>query len=157
MRDSQFDRRQFNQLTAAAFGGMVAGTMAGCGGSPPAAKGPAPESQVAAADLHTCRGLNDCKGKGSDGKNACRGMGSCANVKEHACGSLNDCKGFGGCGPDAGKNACKGKGGCHVPLMEEAWKSIRERLEAKWKEKQEKFGDAPAKVEAAKEEPKSEK
>jgi hypothetical protein len=157
MRDSKLDRREFHQLTAAAFGGIVAGAVVGCGGS-----GPKADTTVANADLHLCRGLNECQGKGAGGANTCRGLGACATSKKHECATQNECKGFGGCGEDAGRNACKGKGGCSVPLMDEAWKSVRGRLETKWKEKQQKFGDAPAKPEPPKpdavkpEEPKAE-
>ena len=148
MSENPLDRRQFNRLTAAAFSGMVAGSMSGCGGgSPPA------NVVVVNPDLHLCRGLNDCQGKGADGKNTCRGQGTCANVVAHECGGHNDCKNLGGCGADAGRNACKGKGGCSVPLMDSAWKSIRDRLESQWKAKPAEFGVAPAKADPA---PKSE-
>lgn len=139
MTNSDIDRRTFNQLTAAALGGLAAGSLAGCGGEKPA--GPA---TTAAADVHLCRGLNDCKGKGKGGDNACRGQGACATAKEHACSGKNECKGLGGCGETAGENACKGKGGCHVPLMEGAWQKLHDKLEAQWKEKKLEYGEAPA-------------
>ena len=131
MASSEIDRRTFNQLTAAALGGIAAGSLAGCGGTKPAV-GPA---TTAAADAHLCRGLNDCKGKGKGGDNACRGQGGCATAKEHACGGKNECKGLGGCGGSEGANDCKGKGGCHVPLMPNAWKKLHDKLETQWKEK----------------------
>jgi len=95
------------------------------------------------AEVHLCRGLNDCKGQGNSGQNECRGQGTCATAKEHSCGGQNDCKGLGGCGETVGKNDCKGQGGCHVPLMEGAWKTLRERKAAEWKEKNLPVGPAP--------------
>jgi hypothetical protein len=64
------------------------------------------------ADKHACKGLNGCKGMGADGKNACKGQGSCASKEyKHSCAGLNACKGQGA----GGKNECKGKGSCAVP------------------------------------------
>lgn len=143
MSNSEIDRRTFNQLTAAALGGIAAGSLAGCGGEKPAAK-PGGDTATAAADVHLCRGLNDCKGKGKGGDNACRGQGVCATAKEHACGGKNDCKLLGGCGGSAGENECKEKGGCKVPLMEGAWTKLHDKLEAKWKAAKLDHGPAPA-------------
>ncbi|MCE9528392.1 MAG: hypothetical protein K8R36_20300 [Planctomycetales bacterium] len=147
MSNSEIDRRTFNQLTAAALGGIAAGSLAGCGGEKPAAKpnGPEGTKATAAADVHLCRGLNDCKGKGKGGDNACRGQGACATAKEHACGGMNECKGLGGCGETAGENSCKEQGSCHVPLMPVAWKKLHDKLEAGWKEKKLEYGKAPEK------------
>ena len=87
------DRRDFHKLTAAALGGLAAGAILGCGGAAdPAAQ------VVAPSEVHLCRGLNECKGQGKGGGNACRGQGACATAKEHACGGQNECKGLGGCG-----------------------------------------------------------
>ena len=144
MESPKLDRRTFNQLTAAAVGGIAAGTLAGCGSDQPAAKPGAGTGATAAADVHVCRGLNDCKGKGKGGDNACRGQGACATAKAHACHTKNDCKGQGGCGGATGENECKGKGGCSVPLMEGAWDELRKKLETEWKEKKSDFGAAPA-------------
>lgn len=140
MSRAEFDRRKFNQLAAAALGGMAAGVVVGCGG-----KAEAPVDVVVDADQHVCRGLNECKEKGKGSNNICRGQGNCATVKEHSCHAENECKGQGGCGDTAGMNECKGKGGCSVPLMDDAWKTVRERLETKWKAAKESFAPAPAK------------
>ncbi len=140
MPNLEIDRRTFNQLTAAALGGIAAGTLAGCGGNKPAAN----TAATAAAEVHLCRGLNDCKGKGKGGENTCRGQGACATAKESSCGGKNECKGLGGCGANAGENECKGKGGCHVPLMEGAWNKLHAKLEAQWKEKKLVYGQPPA-------------
>ena len=112
------DRRDFHRLTAAALSGLAAGAVLGCR-SKPAANGPA--ITPIKSDVHLCRGLNECKGQGKGGDNACRGQGACATAKEHACSGQNECKGLGGCGGTEGANECKTKGGCHVPLMEGAW------------------------------------
>ena len=142
---SGLDRRDFNKLTAAALSGLTVGATWGCRGgtSKPEVK---TDDAVAMADVHLCRGLNECKGKGKDGKNECRGQGSCATVKEHSCGGQNECKGLGGCGETVGQNDCKGQGGCHVPLMESAWDTLRKRKEADWVEKKLEVGQAPAKA-----------
>src|SRR4051794_12066657 len=90
----EIDRRTFHQLTAAALSGIAAGSLAGCGGEKPGNKpagGATGTPVAAAAEVHLCRGLNDCKGKGKGGNNDCRGQGACATAKEHACGGKNDC------------------------------------------------------------------
>ena len=108
MRESSLDRRRFNELTAAALGGLAAGAVAGCGGGDEGASGKSAGDgkTVAAADVHLCRGLNECKGKGKGGDNACRGQSACATAKEHSCGGQNECKGLGGCGGTEGANDC---------------------------------------------------
>ena len=165
MKKSNLNRRDFNKLTAAALGGMVAGTLAGCagdtGGDPPPTDAtsaedslnetlpedgeetPADEGEKVA--LHACRGLNACKGKGAGGDNACAGQGICATTK-HECAGNNACKGLGGCGANAGANECKGKGGCHVPMKPdgEAWKAARAAFEKAMAAQEKAFGDAPA-------------
>ena len=150
MTKRAIDRRDFHKLTTAALGGIAAGAVLGCGGGQPAA-GP-PAGTAAAAELHLCRGLNDCKGLGKSKDNACRGQGTCATAKEHSCGGLNECKELGGCGETVGANDCKTKGGCHVPLMteppgESAWDKLRKKKEAEWTEKKLESGPAPAKAE----------
>jgi hypothetical protein len=147
MPNRPFDRRDFHRLTTAALGGLATGALLGCRQEPHA--GPAPAGEKTIAEFHLCRGLNECKGQGKDGKNACRGQGTCATAKEHACGGQNDCKGLGGCGEDVGANECKGKGGCQVPLMESAWDKLRKRKEAEWGEKKNEFGAAPPATKAS--------
>ncbi|MEX2176229.1 MAG: hypothetical protein WD872_17845 [Pirellulaceae bacterium] len=142
MDRTPLDRRDFHKLTAAALGGLAAGTVLGCGGEPAAA----PTVTAAAADVHLCRGLNECKGQGQAGENACRGQGACATAKEHTCAGQNECKGLGGCGASVGVNDCKGQGGCSVPLMDDAWKTLREKKEAEWTGKELESGPAPAKA-----------
>jgi hypothetical protein len=145
MNDGAIDRRDFHKLTTAALGGIAAGAVLGCqkGGEPVMMR--PPENAAAAAELHLCRGLNECKGQGKSKENDCRGQGTCATAKEHACGGENECKGLGGCGETVGANECKTKGGCHVPLMESAWQTLRKKKEAEWAEKGLEKGEAPAK------------
>ena len=140
MNPDSLDRRHFHQLAAAAFGGLAAGAIAGCG-----SKEAVPET-AASGPQHLCRGLNDCKEQGKNSANGCRGRGLCATVL-HSCAGQNECKGLGGCGATAGANECKGKGGCAVPLMDSAWTKVRARMESEWKQKQATFGAAPAKEE----------
>lgn len=160
MDHPELNRRDFNRLTMAAFGGVLAGTAAGCGeDKKPAPPGPnagtgkfqsskADGKDVASTkgEPHACRGLNACKGQGEGGSNDCAGQGDCATKEwHHSCGGENACKGQGGCGPDATQNDCKTKGGCHVPLMDSAWESARKHFEQKMESAEKKFGDAPPK------------
>lgn len=152
-----FSRRDFNRLSMAALGGMLAGASGGCGGSdkpaPPmtqATPPPAAGEQVAAApkEIHACRGLNSCKSLGADEKNACAGQGVCSTAKAHDCAGQNACKHQGGCGESPGYNDCKEKGGCFVPIIHEAaWEKARKTFEEKMKEQDKQFGAAPAKAE----------
>jgi hypothetical protein len=146
MRDQRLDRRDFHKLTTAALGGLAAGSILGC-----SSEGPDVEvTPTRGAEIHLCRGLNECKGQGKGGENACRGQGACATAKESSCGGENECKGLGGCGDTAGINECKGQGGCHIPLMEGVWAKLREKKEAEWGEKKVEFAAAPAKAAPAK-------
>jgi hypothetical protein len=154
------NRRNFHQLTVAAFGGLLTGSMAGCPAetTPPAGSTTGtttppvgtPEStettSLLMGELHVSRGLNMCKGKGKSKENSCAGQGTCASAADHACGQQNECKGQGGCGSNPGENACKGMGACHVPLMDEAWDSARKNFEAAMKSAGKEVGPAPAKA-----------
>lgn len=153
MDHPDLNRRDFNRLAMSAFGGVVAGTLAGCGEEKPvvtpAPAKPAPAgNEVAAAkpkgEPHGCRGLNMCKGQGASGTNECAGQGDCATKEwHHSCGGAHDCKGKAGCGDTPLQNDCKGQGGCHVPLMASAWKLARENFEKKMEEDGKKVGEAP--------------
>ena len=147
------NRRDFNRLSMAALGGMMAGATAGCGsGEPPQqqAKDPqppatTPATPVAKGEVHACRGLNACKGQGASGENACAGQGTCATVEHHTCAGQNTCKGLGGCGEKAGQNECKGQGGCAVPMTHgNAWETARAAFEEKMNAAGKEFGKAPA-------------
>ncbi len=160
MKNSTITRRDFNKLTAAALGGLVAGTVVGCGGSTEQpAPAPAPTDNGSAAtnggevvtaslmmeEPHVCRGLNTCQGKGASGDNACAGHGACATAEKHECHGMNICKGQGGCGETAGQNACKGKGNCAVPLSDKAWAGARKKFEELMTGAGKEVGEAPAK------------
>lgn len=109
-----------HKLAAAAFAGLIGVSMmtAGCAYADDSMEHMAMEkSAQPAKEKHACKGMNSCKGLGADGKNECKGHGSCrtdidesaAPAKEkHACKGLNSCKGQGA----DGKNECKGKGSC---------------------------------------------
>ncbi len=144
MKRDNVNRRDFNKLTMAAMGGMMAGSMVGCGNKKTEKTEPKTEEPAANAEKkggeetvvaswdgpHVCRGLNACKGKGKTGKKRL-GQGECASPKlKHECSGQNACKNQGGCGETAGSNACKGKGGCHVPLMEAAWETAYKKFKA---------------------------
>jgi hypothetical protein len=134
---SPLNRRDFNRLTSAAVGGMLAGTLLGCG------KGGQPTA-AAAADAHLCRGLNACANLGKSKSNACAGQGDCATVALHGCAGQNTCKGLGGCGGKVGTNECKGQGGCGVPLSGGMWEQARARFEENMKKQGKAVGAAPA-------------
>lgn len=169
MKNSTLDRRDFNRLTSAAFGGMVAGSVLGCdqqqasretadaGGDADvvAEEGSGTQEETteegaAAQSLlidgkNVCRGLNHQCGGHKGGDNSCAGKGSCATAAAHDCHASNECKGEGGCGSKVGQNSCKGKGECAVPLGDKAWKTAREAFEKAMTEAGKKFGDAPPK------------
>src|SRR4051812_19684615 len=101
-----------------------------------------------AVAMHACRGLNECKGQGKDGKNVCAGQGTCFTTK-HECSGQNDCKYQGGCGGTMGTNDCKGKGGCgHLPIPNSAWGKARESFEARMKQAGKMVGQAPKPADA---------
>ena len=149
-------RRDFHKLSMAALGGVVAGTLAGCGKKDDAGSTPAPQADLGAPGesgtvdvaqtegLHACRGMNECKGQGAGGDNACAGQGTCASAAaRHSCAGENACKGLGGCGTTAGTNDCKGMGGCSVPMHEGAWEQARAAFEKRMQEAGKEFGPAP--------------
>lgn len=167
MKDTQWNRRDFNRLTVAAFGGLVAGTVIGCGGGDkPAETGGGGgggggstgaetgggaeaakdvDSALLLEEPHVCRGLNTCKGKGKGEANECAGQGACATAEAHECATLNACKGQGGCGEHPGQNACKGKGKCGVPMtMKDKWQKARDKFVELMKEKGKEVGDPPS-------------
>ena len=139
MDKNSLTRRDFQRLTAAAFGGIVAG--AGLG---PALAADKEEKSPLLGDPHVCRGLNTCKNKGASSKNACAGQGDCATAEAHTCHGANACKGQGGCGEHPGENTCKAKGGCNVPLKPAGWKKARARFEELMKKDGKQVGPAPA-------------
>jgi hypothetical protein len=170
MSPSELNRRDFNRLTSAALSGLIAGVAVGCGKTEPApgveASTPKPgetkpptalaENSDAAkpsveqvamleGDVHICRGLNACHGKGVGHDNACAGQGACSTAKAHSCHKENECKGQGGCGESYGVNACKAQGECAVPLGDPIWKKARKRFEEQMTKQGKKLGDPPPK------------
>lgn len=137
MLESNLSRRQFSQLTAAAFGGLMLGAGA------VHAEDKKDGESLLLKEPHVCRGLNTCKGLDATKKNSCAGTGNCATAKAHECKGHNECKGQGGCGAKPGENTCKEMGECAVPLSDKAWKSARTNFEAAMKKAGKKFGDAP--------------
>jgi hypothetical protein len=145
MDDSKLTRRDFQRLTAAAFGGVVGGSLML---RHAVAADDTPKSLL--EEPHVCRGLNTCKGKGgcgaTKGKNNCAGQGGCATAMKHDCKGQNTCKGEGGCGEKPGENSCKTKGSCAVPLKDKTWAKARANFEAAMKKAGKEVGPAPAKT-----------
>ncbi len=142
MKRTDLNRRDFNKLTMAAFGGMVAGaTSTVYADHHEKEEG---DDKKKKKEAHACRGLNTCKNHGAK-DNKCAGMGNCSTVKAHSCAGKNECKNQGGCGKTAGGNKCKSHGKCAVPLSDKAWKVARKHFEDRMKKAKKKFGDAPKK------------
>jgi hypothetical protein len=140
---SDLSRRDFSRLSMAAFGGVVVGATGLAAAAQSKEEGKEGETSLLLQEPHVCCGLNTCKGKAVDKKNACAGQGSCATAEKHSCHGENACKGQGGCGEKPGENACKGKGECGVPLQEKTWKKARKNFEAAMKKADKKFGSPP--------------
>ena len=161
MCDAPMNRRELNQLLAAALGGLLTGTYAGCSGNPAGSGGsgasapmkpgtapPAADGNLPSLleDPHVCRGINTCQNKGKRGTtNSCAGQAQCATVAAHDCNGMNDCKGQGGCGEHPGENECSGKGAGAVPLSDKTWPRARRRFEELMTAAGKKFSDPPAK------------
>jgi hypothetical protein len=146
MQLPNLNRRQFTQLTAAALGGLLAGTsVLRAADDKPKMKDP--KKPLLLQEPHICRGLNPtCKGETAGKKNDCAGQAYGATVKEHKCKGMNECAGEGGCGENPGENKCKGMGDCAVPIKEDkTWAKARKNFEAAMKKADKKFGDAPKK------------
>lgn len=144
MNQDQVNRRDFNKLTALAMGGLMAGSLVGCGtkaektaetangktGDETPTEGKEDAALAAWSGKHVCQGLNACKGKGKGGDNACVGQGKCFTANEHTCHAENECKHQGGCGESVATNECKGKGECSVPLSESTWQTAYKKFKA---------------------------
>lgn len=113
MKSADMNRRDFARLTTAAFGGVVAGTIAGCAGESatetPAE--PAGGAAPAGGDTTTPEGGDAAAAEGS-GTAAAEGEVTydVAYMAEepHVCRGLNTCMGKGA----SGDNACAGQGTC---------------------------------------------
>ena len=140
MKLNNLNRREFAKLTAAAVGGVVAGTAVSG-----VVEGSIVDESPLLSGKNVCRGLNPKCGGHKGGNNACAGQGACYTANKHTCHASNDCKGQGGCGARPGENACKGKGECGVPLNDSAWKRARANFETAMEAAGKKFGPPPAK------------
>ncbi|HUY31814.1 MAG TPA: hypothetical protein VMV69_03470 [Pirellulales bacterium] len=146
MEKSELSRRDFQRLSVAALGGLMAGTSLARADEDEKPKKKDPKKPLLLQDPHVCRGLNaSCKGEVGGEKNDCAGKSHCATAEAHSCGGENECAGLGGCGEHPGENKCQGMGKCHVPLMDKAWDKARKNFEAAMKKANKKFGAAPKK------------
>jgi hypothetical protein len=147
MEKQELNRRDFQRLTAAAFGGLLAGLTvesSAFGADKPPQKDK--NKSALLGEPHVCRGINMCKGLGAGKENACAGQGTCATAKAHSCHADNECRGQGGCGAKPGENNCKGMGECGVPMSEKSWKKARARFEELMAKEGKKVGPAPKKA-----------
>lgn len=145
MHKHELNRRDFERLTAAAFGGLLAGAAAASTALGADAPKKDPKKNPLLGEPHVCRGINMCKGLGASKDNACAGQGTCATAKAHSCHADNECRGQGGCGAKPGENNCKGMGECGVPMSAKTWKKARARFEELMAKEGKKVGPAPAK------------
>lgn len=145
MQNDPLNRRDFQRLTAAAVGGLLAGAGASSSFAADAAPKKDAKKNPLLGEPHVCRGINMCKSLGSTKDNACAGQGACATAKAHSCHADNECRGQGGCGAKPGENNCKGMGECAVPMNAKAWKKARARFEELMGKEGKKVGPAPPK------------
>ena len=146
MHKPELNRRDFQRLTAAAVGGLLAGSaVASSAFAADEAPKKDPKKNPLLGEPHVCRGINLCKGLGASKENACAGQGTCATAKAHTCHTHNECRGQGGCGNTPGENSCKGKGECGVPMSSKTWKKARARFEDLMAKEGKKVGPTPAK------------
>jgi hypothetical protein len=120
MKKTDLSRRDFNRLTAAAFGGVVAGTFAGCAneGSDPAPADPAPVPGTEPEATEPAEGgTTAAEGEGGEPA-AGEETASLLMGEKHVCRGLNKCKGAGG----GGENACAGTGACATLAAHECGK-----------------------------------
>ncbi len=144
MEKPAMNRRDFQRLTAAAVGGLLAGA-----GHVARAADEVPKKDKnknpMLGEPHVCRGINMCKNLGASKDNACAGQGTCATAKAHGCHGDNECRGQGGCGANPGENNCKGMGECGVPMQGKTWTKARARFEELMAKEGKKVGPAPPK------------
>lgn len=123
MTRSQISRRNFQQLTAAALGGLVAGAAVGCGGDPEPENKAIPPQDENGAPPQEGSDAREPQPQGS-GPRGQETSGSDSELSDeqlvmleepHVCRGLNACEGKG-----AGKeNACAGQGTCATAIAHE--------------------------------------
>lgn len=108
MKKTDLTRRDFNRLSMAAFGGVVAGTFAGCADD--AVDAPAPPDSTLGDPADAGSGTTGAGDGGDGGGEAADGEETASLLlgDKHVCRGLNTCKGAGG----GGDNACAGQGAC---------------------------------------------
>lgn len=114
-------------------------------------------------ELHSCMGLNACKGHDRFGTNSCAGTGMCATAQAHSCHTNNNCRGQGGCGlygngeeqDNPANNPCAWQGSCAVPINAErfsttgpnkgksVWVRARVLFEQRMKSAKRQYGPSP--------------
>jgi hypothetical protein len=145
MQKPELNRRDFERITAAALGGLLAPATAATALAADEAPKKDPKKNPLLGEPHVCRGINVCKSLGASKDTTCAGRGACATAKAHTCHTHNECRGQGGCGATPGENSCKGKGECGVPMSAKTWKKARARFEELMAKEGKKVGPAPPK------------
>ena len=84
---NNLSRREFAKLTAAAVGGVVAGTAVN--GIAGAEAGTIVDESPLLSGKNVCRGLNPKCGGHKGGSNTCAGQGSCHTANKHTCHGSN--------------------------------------------------------------------
>ncbi len=174
MKRTEMNRRDFTRLTAAAFGGVVAGSMVGCGktatdapapaggggDAAPADAEPADAEGSGTTDAGTAEGETETVSLMLEDPHVCRGLNTCMN--KGASGE-NACAGQGTCATAAahsctGQNECKGQGGCGGEHgtnackgmggcgvpLEHGWEEVRAKFEEAMSAAGKEVGAAPA-------------
>ena len=111
MNHHELTRRDFSQLTMAAFGGMLAG--AGVAHADEDKK--TGKKSPLLYEPHICRGLNICKAKGKGKDNACAGQSNCATIDAHSCKGQNDCRGQGPAAPSPARTPARAWAAARCP------------------------------------------
>ncbi len=143
MENSPLNRRDFQRLSAAAIGGLMAGATLSSSAYAADAPKKDKDKNPMLGEPHVCRGINMCKSLGASKENTCAGQGTCATAKAHGCHADNECRGQGGCGAKPGENSCKAMGECAVPMSGKTWKKARARFEELMMKEGKKVGPAP--------------
>lgn len=115
MKREELNRRDFTRLTAAAFGGLMAGTVIGCGGGNKDAGTASTEGGDAGTDAAAAGGDAAEGGDKPAGEGDKPEIGTLAEVPNNWTGDVHVCRGLNACmnkGPEGTENACAGQGQC---------------------------------------------